>query len=242
MRFYQSIGSTNDVALDWLREGGSAGSVVIADEQTKGRGRLGRSWFAPPGSALMLSVLLKPPVDDVGRVTMAGAVAIAELLEHLGAADVGIKWPNDVRLNGRKVCGVLPEAAWDGPHLLGVILGMGLNVRIDFAGSGLEDSAISIEPALGHFINRLDALKFLLSRVDEWAARLGSHSLYAAWKRRLVTVGQPVTVNAVDGLVQGRAEAVDEHGALLVRTGEGIVKRIVAGDIALGETRGRDGH
>src|SRR5687768_9901808 len=131
LRFYEQADSTNDLALDWLRTGAAAGSVVVTDEQVKGRGRLGRTWYTPPGTALIVSVVLRPKVEYLGQITMLGAVAIAQMIEHLGTIDIGIKWPNDVLLQGKKVSGVLSEAVWNGDKLQGAVLGMGINVRID---------------------------------------------------------------------------------------------------------------
>jgi len=233
-RFYQQADSTNEIALAWLREGAITGSVVIADEQLKGRGRKGRTWHTPPGVALAVSVILHPAPESLNRVSMLGALVISELVENLGIANVGIKWPNDVQINGLKVSGVLPENEWDGDKLLGVVLGMGLNVRVNFAGTELENTAISVESALGKPVDRLDLLANLLTRVDHWNARLGSAELLDAWKSRLTTIGQRVTVNNVDSTVHGAAEGVDEQGALLVRDQQGVLHRVIAGDIALG--------
>lgn len=230
VRYYDSVDSTNDVALEWLRAGAEAGWAVIADEQVKGRGRLGRTWHTPPGVALAVSVVLRPPEQHVSQVTMLGALAIYDLLEGVGVKDLGIKWPNDVQAQGRKICGVLPEAAWDGDRLLGVALGMGVNVRADFTGTVLEGSAISMEPALGRAVNRLDLLANLLERLDFWYARLGSAALFQTWKNRLTTLGRAVAINEVRGL----AENVDADGALLVRDAGGTIQRVLAGDVALG--------
>lgn len=230
-QYFPQVESTNDIALNWLRDGAAVGSIVVSDEQTRGRGRLGRSWYAPPGTALMFSMVLYPPETAVGRVTMMGALCICEALESLGASDIGIKWPNDVRLNGRKVSGVLSEAVWQDNHLRGVVLGMGINMRIDFTGTDFESTAISIEPALGKTVERIALLVTLLNRLDHWYSRIESDALFAAWKQRLVVLGREVTA----GEVRGVAEDVDSHGTLLVRTEEGILRRVVAGDIALGE-------
>lgn len=230
VRFYETVDSTNDLALDWLRAGAAAGSAVIADEQVKGRGRLGRTWHTPPGVALAVSVVLRPEPARVAQVTMLGALAIYDLLASIGLKDLGIKWPNDVQVNGRKICGVLPEAAWEGDRLLGVALGMGVNVRADFTGTELESSAISIEPALGRPVNRLDVLASLLERVDFWTARLGTAALFQVWKSRLTTLGRAVAVENVRGL----AESVDSDGALLVRDASGAIHRVLAGDVAFG--------
>jgi BirA family biotin operon repressor/biotin-[acetyl-CoA-carboxylase] ligase len=232
VRFFEQTGSTNDAALEWLREGAPVGAVVVTNEQVSGRGRKGRSWYTPPGSALILSVVLRPELSRVPQVTMLGAVAIHDLLTHLGAADVGIKWPNDVQLNSLKVSGVLPEAIWQGNSLLGIALGMGINVSIDFSGTELAQTAISIEPALKRQIDRAEALAYLLSRIDDWYSRLDSGEVFNAWRERLTTLGKQVVLE--NGEVRGMAESVDAAGALLVRDADGELHRVIAGDIALG--------
>lgn len=230
IRFFKTIDSTNDVALDWLRAGAAVGSAVIADEQLKGRGRLGRTWHTPPGVALALSLVLRPSIAQVSQITMLGALAIYDTLAAVGVKDLGIKWPNDVQVNGRKICGVLPEAAWDDDHLLGVALGLGVNVRVDFTGTELESSAVSLEPVLGRQVNRLDLLASLLENADSWYARLGTTALFHTWKSRLTMLGHAVVVGNVHGL----AESVDTDGALLVRDATGAIRRVLAGDVAFG--------
>ena len=234
IRFYPQADSTNDLALDWLRAGAAGGSAVIADEQLKGRGRKGRLWHTPPGVALAVSVILHPPVAALHQVSMLGAVAIAELCDRVGAEAVTIKWPNDVLVQGRKLSGVLPEAAWDGERLLGVVLGMGVNVRVDFAGTPLEQTAISLETALQRPLDRAELLAILLERVAYWSLHLGSERLWQTWKQRLSTIGQQVTVDTPEGPLHGLAGAVDAQGALLVRDAAGELHRVLAGDIALG--------
>ncbi|MFW5691609.1 MAG: biotin--[acetyl-CoA-carboxylase] ligase [Chloroflexota bacterium] len=233
-QFFEQVDSTQDLALAWLRQepGLHVGSAIVGDEQLKGRGRHGRTWYTPPGVALAVSVILKPAPQALSQVTMLGALAIAEMIDAL-AADaplqpaVTIKWPNDVRLDGRKVSGVLPEAEWRGGDLLGVSLGMGINVRVDFTGSPLADTAVSIEPALGKTIDRAEAVALLLERVDHWAVRLGTQTLFHAWRSRLETVGRTVTVEGISG----RAEGVRSDGALLLRDDAGNLHTMIAGDL-----------
>lgn len=227
-RFFASVDSTNDVALDWLGAGAVSGGVVVADEQRKGRGRKGRFWHTPPGVALAVSVVLKPPTTHLNRVSMVGAVAVAELCEQVGLSQVRIKWPNDVQVHGKKVSGILPEACWGGNTLLGVVLGMGVNVRVRFEGE-LAEKAISIEPALARPVNRVDLLAYLLARVDYWAAQITSDDLFATWAARLNTIGQNVSIEGIVGL----AQAVDESGALLIKTADGSIQRVLAGDVSL---------
>lgn len=231
VRYYAQVGSTNDIALGWLREGADTGAVVIADEQVQGRGRLGRAWQAPPGTSVMLSVVLRPTPEGLAQLTMLGALVVCEMIESFDAsADVGLKWPNDVQIGGKKVCGVLPEAAWQSDKLQGAVLGMGVNVRVDFSGSSLADKATSMEPALGISLDRLAVLKALLAQVDHWSALLGSDALFDAWRARLRTLGTQVQVNDV----RGTAESVDDSGALMVRQEDGSLTRVVAGDIVMG--------
>ncbi len=238
-RYFDVLDSTNDLAQDWLRAGAPGGAVVIADEQRKGRGRKGRLWHTPPGVALAISVVLHPPQEALHQVSMLGALAIAELLDSLGAQDVGIKWPNDVQLNGRKVCGVLPEVVWQGEHLLGVVLGMGLNVRMGFSGTELEPTAISIEPALGRMVERADLIARLLTLVDAWAEKLASPLVFEAWQARLNTLGRAVIVDDEPGSpLRGTAEAVEPDGTLLLRLADGSVRRVLAGDLSFGDPNG----
>lgn len=230
LRFFPQVGSTNDVAREWLREGAETGAVVIADEQVKGRGRGDHGWYTPAGAALAVSVILHPPAAELPRLTMLGALAIAELCEAVGVVDVSIKWPNDVLVNGRKVSGVLVEAEWEGDQLLGAVLGMGVNVRVDFTGTEVEDRAISLETALGTRLDRTALVALLLGKVDSWYTQLRSPVLFAAWKRHLSTIGTGVEV----GNIRGLAEDVDSEGALLIRDDAGQLHRVLAGDVRIG--------
>jgi BirA family transcriptional regulator, biotin operon repressor / biotin---[acetyl-CoA-carboxylase] ligase len=233
VKFKEQTASTQDIALRWLVDGADDGAVVVADEQLAGRGRDGRTWQTPPGVALAFSVILRPASDVISRTVMVGAVAIAEMIEGLGADDVAIKWPNDVLLNGRKVCGILPEAVWDGDQLQGVALGIGVNVRVDFAGTELVGIATSIEAELDVTLDRADVLAKLLERIDYWYERLDSPQLLAAWKDRMSMLGQQVTISSVHGDLNGIAEGVDKDGTLLVRDEDGELNRVVAGDVAI---------
>lgn len=240
-RFFPQIDSTNDHARAWLLEGAPAGAVVIADEQTTGRGRFQRTWNAPPGTAILMSVILRPEVapSKLGRATMVGAVSVAEALATVPSLPmemIGLKYPNDVLLVGRKVAGILAEAVWEGDRLVGVVLGIGLNVRIDFTGTALATAATSIERVTGVSIHRTDLADRLLKRVDHWAARIGERSLFNAWRGRLTTLGQRVSVRLSGDdtwAIQGLAQDVDEEGALIVRDDSGADHRIIAGDVTL---------
>jgi len=231
--FYDSIASSSDRALALLEKGVPSGTVVIADQQTSGRGRLGRAWLSPPGAALMLSVVLHPPANAMSDVGMMAALAVVETIAAMGATGAGIKWPNDVQIGGRKVCGVLPESTWQGERRIGAIVGIGINVRVDFAGSPLADSAISLEDVVGA-VDRTAFLVNLLARIDHWSALLGSDAIFTAWRGRLNMIGRAVTVHTPTGVIIGTADRVERDGTLWVADAEGALQRMIAGDIAIG--------
>ncbi|GAB4408779.1 MAG: hypothetical protein Kow00106_02110 [Anaerolineae bacterium] len=243
-RFFEQVGSTQDIARDWALADPPApdGAVVIAEEQTAGRGRQGRRWVAPPGSALLFSVIARPALspEHLQRVTMAAGLALADTLTPLLGAAFALKWPNDGVVHGRKVCGILSEATWLGDRLAAVVVGIGLNVRVDFAGTALADSATSLEAELGQPLERAALLTDLLANLDQWLARAPDPAIVAAWRAQLGTLRRRVTVfeasaRASTPLFTGVAEDVDETGALLVRLATGEMRRVLAGDVVLAE-------
>ncbi len=227
-KFFPSITSTQNEALEWLKNGAPQGTVVIADEQTAGRGRMGRTWHTPAGVALAMSVILKPSTSGAKHIFMAGGVAVAELLEGLDIPNISIKWANDVRIDGKKVSGILPEAIWEGDKLQGVVLGIGVNVRVDFTNSELATIATSIETVLNRRCDRADLLTMLLARLDYWSNRLGSDELFQAWRSRLDTLGRVVTVDGITGT----ATDVTYEGALVIQKSDGTTHTVIAGDIS----------
>jgi BirA family biotin operon repressor/biotin-[acetyl-CoA-carboxylase] ligase len=245
-QFHEEIGSTNDAARVWAAEGAPAGSVVLAELQTEGRGRFRREWTAPAGTALLTSVILRPVIApaQLARVTMLGAVAVAEALESLAPTQVSIKWPNDVQLAGKKVAGILPEAEWRGEQCQFVVLGIGLNVRVDFAGSPMQETAISIETVTAKGLDRALLLEQLLGRIDHWSRRLNVETLWQAWRERLNTLSKRVRVvmvngsAAASGAISGEAVDVDTDGGLLIRDEKATIHRVVAGEVTLAESSG----
>lgn len=235
VRFFESVDSSNTLALEWLQQGAADGSVIIADEQRKGRGRMGRIWYTPPGVALAVSLILRPTEKALPQMVMLGAVAVAEMLESMGIDQVGIKWPNDVQIAGKKVSGILPEAVWNGNQLQGAVLGIGVNVRVQFSDALVAAQATNIETRLGRQIERTVLLIDLLQRLDHWTGSLGTPHLMNAWKQRLTTIGQQVSI-VIDQQqkIQGRAEDVDESGAILVRTDKGDLRPVLMGDVESG--------
>lgn len=242
-KFATQVGSTQDIARTWaLDEDRPApqGAVVICEEQTAGRGRQGRRWLATPGSSIMFSAVLRPdlPPEHVTRATMAGGLAVADVVTPLIGEDFALKWPNDALVRNKKLCGILSEAVWLGDDLVAVILGIGLNVRTEFNGLDFAYTAASLEVETGRMFDRHDLLRDLLARLDHWAGQVADEGIVAAWKARLATLGKRVTVYTEPTTFpspsfEGVAEDVDETGALLVRLDDGAVRRVVAADVGL---------
>jgi BirA family biotin operon repressor/biotin-[acetyl-CoA-carboxylase] ligase len=245
-RLFAEIGSTNDEARDWAAAGARAGAVVVAEVQTQGRGRFGRAWEAPAGTALLMSAILRPTINaaQVGQITMLAAVAVAEALEPLliNPDLLRLKWPNDVQVAGKKVAGLLPEASWQGDRAEFVVVGIGLNVRVNFRGSALEPLATSLEryaPPIMKPLDRAVLLGRLLARLEAWTAEIdaggiGAITLWQHWRERLNTLGAMVVAQSADGQqISGEAVDVDRDGALLIREADGTITRVLAGEVTL---------
>lgn len=195
------LGSTNDLARQMARRGAAEGTLIIAEEQTAGKGRLGRSWWAPPGSCLLLSLIFRPSLapTQAQRLTMIAGLACAEAVEAQTGLRPGLKWPNDLVLAGRKLAGILTELETAGERLDFAVLGLGLNVNVDFrqqaTDAELRDSAIGLLQVLGRPIDRLALLNELLVRLEQRYERLREgQSPHSEWAARLVTLGQAVRV------------------------------------------------
>jgi BirA family biotin operon repressor/biotin-[acetyl-CoA-carboxylase] ligase len=228
-RWLAETGSTNDEGLAWLAQGAPQGALVVADVQTRGRGRLGRAWFAPPGSALLFTYCFRAPRELAVRATMLGGLAVAETLREHGLRDVGIKYPNDVQIARRKVCGVLAEAAWG--DQVAIALGIGANVRVDFAGTPFAESAISLHTLPGALNGRAEWLAAIVERLDFWRARLGTDALPSAWRACLNMLGEWVEVETGEMRLAGIAEDVTGRGALVLRDRFGARREVWAGDV-----------
>lgn len=243
IEYRESVGSTNDLAKEMARAGAPEGLAVIADEQTAGKGRLGRAWTTPRGSALAISLVLRPelPPYDAPRITLVAAVAVAEAVRTVTGLPVGIKWPNDLLIEGRKVCGILTEMDADMERINFVVCGMGLNVNLtqEQFPPEVRETATSLMAALGGkpvaraLLAREILARFEAAYDDLVAGRF--EAVLEGWRRLSVTLGQEVRVISVTGAptIYGTALDVDPDGALVVRTREGVTTRVVAGEVSL---------
>ena len=240
------VDSTNDTAKALARRGAAHGTVVVAESQGSGRGRLGRSWHSPPGLNLHVSVVIRPslPIERVSLLTLVAAVALACALEEQGI-ESEIRWPNDVMVEGRKLAGVLTELDTMGDGGPVVILGIGINCN---AGPGdfppeLADVATSLAQVLGGDVDRavvlaavLNSLEPLLDRV---AAEGGLPAVLAEWEARWRDLGAQVSAAVPGGeAVRGTAVGLAEDGALLIDTGAAEPVRVMAGDVRSAQEEG----
>ncbi len=241
--YHEQTGSTNDDARRLAEAGAPSGALVVAASQTAGRGRGGRAWRSAPGASLALSVILRPeavPANPPGGFTMLGGVAAAEAIEAVTGLPAELKWPNDVLLRRRKVCGVLAETAWIGDRLAYAVLGIGVNVRrgSEPAPEAALFPATSLEAEAGRTIRRLDVLVELVHRLEAWANPLSrplsrATSLIAAWEARLAFQGEPVWVDTPQGRLEGLVAGVTPEGGLLLRLPDGATTRVMTGDVHL---------
>ena len=235
--YWPEIGSTNDEARRLAGAGAPEGTLVIADHQTRGRGRLDRSWTAPATSSLLMSIVFRPEfaAHQVQRLTMSCGLAVADAIELQTGLCAGLKWPNDIVIGGAKAGGMLTEVGVEGTEVEFAVVGIGLNVNLDPAllPRDLPMPATSLGHELGTEVDRLPLLWTLLQRIEErYLALKAGQSPHVEWAGRLVTLGKPVTVNASGAAVDGTAEGVDADGALLVRLADGSLQKVLAGDIS----------
>jgi len=224
---FNQVSSTNDVAKQLAKQGAPEGTLVVAEQQTRGRGRYSRKWSSPPFVGLWFSFVLRPKVhgENVGLVALLSSVAVAELLCE-STAQVTLKWPNDVLVQGRKVCGVLGETDFHGARLSHVVLGIGLNVNqtADMFLPHLADRVISLRMAKGEIIDREQLLMNLLVRIEELYSDFSAgrfDKIVGAWKARCGQLYQQVQVREGECRHIGHIVSIDDYGRLVLRLAGG---------------------
>lgn len=237
LHHFDTIGSTNATAWALAQEGAFNGEVVIAEQQTEGRGRRGRTWSSPPGTNLYFSAVVRPdmPVLRAPEATLVTAVALCETLREAGV-DATIKWPNDIHIGGKKVAGILTELCAQADRVDFLIVGVGVNLNVNPADlpPDVAAQATSVMAVRGQRVPRALFAAALWVRLESWFDRWaeeGFAPVREAWKRHSAMLGQEVLVRSEGGGEQrGVAEDIDESGALLLRVGD-AVERVLAGEV-----------
>ncbi|NPV75674.1 MAG: biotin--[acetyl-CoA-carboxylase] ligase [Anaerolineae bacterium] len=239
LRFFKTTGSTNDDALEWADQNAPDFSIVIADRQTAGRGRLQRRWITPAGTALAFSLILRPTEQETPRLalfTALGALALSDVLKYDYRLESQIKWPNDVLIEGQKTAGILAEASWQGGRPQAVILGIGVNVAPESvpARNQVLFPATCIEAALGYKVERVELLANLLDRIKSLRPAIGSLQFIQAWENRLAYKGKVVRIEQADHTaLVGVLIGLEGDGSLRLQVETGKIVLIQAGDVRL---------
>jgi BirA family biotin operon repressor/biotin-[acetyl-CoA-carboxylase] ligase len=238
IQVFEQTTSTNDVIEKLARDGVKEGVVVFAESQTRGRGRLGRKWISPARKGLWFSILLRPDLrpQETTQLTVASATALRRAIQSETGLKPEIKWPNDILIGGKKVAGILTELSAELDKVRCVILGIGIDVNLD-AGelpAELKKTATSLKIETGETVSRAELAAAILRELDFDYARIcaGKFSAVAdEWETHCATLGRNVTVQIGERKIRGRAESLDDDGALLLRTEHGHLERITGGDV-----------
>jgi BirA family biotin operon repressor/biotin-[acetyl-CoA-carboxylase] ligase len=237
-RYFDQTSSTNDVALAWAADGAPDLSLVFAEEQTSGRGRGERHWFTPFGAGLAFSLVLKPLAGEELSVSLfsgLGALAVCNVLGRQGLLPE-IKWPNDILLNRRKVCGILAESVWSGDKVDSIILGIGVNVRPESVPppEGLSFPATSLETELGKSVDRLSLLRDILQALLYWRGLLTKEVFPHTWGNYLAFRGEQVEIQVDKGpSTTGQLIGLEPDGSLLLRSQDGQEFTVQFGEVHL---------
>jgi len=238
VKYFDSIGSTNDEALAWAANDMPDLSLVVADEQTAGRGRLDRKWFTPKGTALAFSLLLRPTAEEkphLSRIVGLAALAVAESLRTRGLSPQ-IKWPNDVLINNKKVSGILTESVWSGEDVDCIVIGVGVNVLKGSVppSETLLFPATSLEDELEYAPERVEILRDILTAQIELRPILGTEEFISQWQNLLAFQGEPVQVQAeTSPPVTGYVAGLESDGSLRLQNERGEPVTVRFGDVRL---------
>ncbi len=229
IHYYPEIGSTMEIARDLARKGCPHFTVVIAGRQTKGRGRLQRQWFSDKGG-LYFTVVLRPEIPAVlaSRVNFAASLTLAGTLRRLFGIEAGVKWPNDILVNEKKLCGMLSEMETRSDMVSFVSIGMGINVNNDPAVS--EPNAVSLKNILGHEVSQKELLSAFLNDFEKRIDDGNYENVVDEWKKYTITIGRHVRVVTTKEVLEGRAADVDRDGSLILENADGTKKTVIYGD------------
>ncbi|MBU0683900.1 MAG: biotin--[acetyl-CoA-carboxylase] ligase [Candidatus Omnitrophica bacterium] len=234
--YYDSVSSTNDTAYELAEKGEPEGTIVIAEGQTCGKGRMGRKWLSPKGKGIYLSIILRPDmeIDRIPSITLVMALSVQRTIKKMCDINAGIKWPNDILINGRKVCGILTEMKAQPDVADFLIVGIGMNINAEK--KQIPPEAVSLKMEIGREINRTSFLRCLLEEIEKDYKKIkreGFPSLRDECRKLSTVIDKQIKVREHNKLTEGIAVDIDEKGALVIRTKTGDVKRIFSGDVSI---------
>lgn len=239
INYDNSVTSTNEVAKKLANAGCENGTVCIAEEQVGGKGRLSRGWFAPYACGIWFSVVLRPPFmpSEASKCTLLAAVAVVRAIHEYTGVKAGIKWPNDILIDGKKMVGILTEMNAEFGHINYIVIGTGININIPKSNLSdeLQDIVASLADVTTRKINRAELLALILKNMEEFyelAITEGFGPVLEEWRWWSVTLGKEVKVIAPNEVYIGKAVDIDEDGLLIVERGGERVK-VIAGDVSI---------
>jgi BirA family biotin operon repressor/biotin-[acetyl-CoA-carboxylase] ligase len=232
--YYPSVTSTNEVARLNAQKKAPEGTVVVAEQQTAGRGRLKRLWLTPEGN-IACSVILYPTKTYLHSLIMLVSLAVADAMGKVTGLKCQLKWPNDVLINGKKVCGILIETRTQVDSVDYAIIGIGINVNMRLADySEIQAIATSLADEMGNTVSRVALLRQLFIDMERlYLAVISGEDILERWRNRLITLGKKVHIRSGDDVFEGIAESVAEDGSLNLRQADGTLRNFMAGDVTL---------
>ena len=238
---YKKVDSTNDIAYELAKKGMKEGTVILAEEQGKGKGRHGRTWLSPSKSGIYFSIILRPHItpNEISKITLLAAVATAKAIREATGLQAMIKWPNDILVNHKKVCGILTEMKAEQDSVDFIVIGIGINVNNP--GKQLPKGASSLAEELSHHrkdeqISRIELTKKLIEKLEEDYFLLkkdGFRPIMDEWKHLSDMLGSRVKVSLQNRTFEGLAHDIDPDGALVVRRDAGTLEKVSSGDIMM---------
>jgi BirA family biotin operon repressor/biotin-[acetyl-CoA-carboxylase] ligase len=234
---FDSIDSTNTYAKTLASQGSGEGTIVIAEEQTAGRGRFDREWLSTPGENLTFSVLLRPKISplNIGVLSLYAGVSVTQALKGFLNITPSCKWPNDVLLDGKKCCGILCEGMFSNNNLSAVIVGVGLNVNQRRFPSALAPTATSLALARGQIFDRVDILARVLEKLERLYSYIQEGNLdmiIQQWREHTTMMGKEIAVEQAGERLNGIAKAIDTDGGLIIAM-NGTDKKVFTGDVTI---------
>jgi BirA family biotin operon repressor/biotin-[acetyl-CoA-carboxylase] ligase len=232
--YYKSVSSTMEIARKLAKDGSAEGTVVIADNQTSGRGRSGKTWLSPDGN-LAISIILHPSLENLSKLIMISSVGIVRSIEMLTGIEAKIKWPNDIIIRGKKVCGILIENEIKGNMVNFSIVGIGINIDLN----PLEFPEISaVATSLSHEsskeISKAELICVVLSELErQYLLFQSGIDVYNEWYKQIETIGKVITVKSGGTVIKGKVETITENGNLILRDLDGRVSEIISGEVTI---------
>ncbi|MDO8535429.1 MAG: biotin--[acetyl-CoA-carboxylase] ligase [Candidatus Omnitrophota bacterium] len=238
---YQKVDSTNVIAYELAEKGIKEGAVILADEQVKGKGRHGRHWSSPSKGGIYMSCILRPSIapNEISRITLLAAVAVAQAIRDLCSLEVTIKWPNDIMIDQKKLCGILTEMKAEQDSVDFVVLGIGINVNIPKAvlpkgATSIKDELISRGAKIN--LSRVELTKKVLEKLEEYYNLMkieGFEPIIEIWKDLSSMIGSRVKVSLHGKTFEGLAHDINPDGALVIRTESGVLEKVSSGDVTM---------